>query len=57
MVPALPDTPPADSDFDLDVRLEAVARQVPPEPGEKPPDQQTMSCAGSCYPGGYTCIE
>jgi hypothetical protein len=57
MVPASPDASPVDSQFDLDVRLEAVARQVSPERGEKPPDQQTMSCAGSCYPGGYTCIE
>jgi hypothetical protein len=57
MVPASPDTPPLDTEFDLDVRLEAVARQFSAQAAEKPPDQQTMSCAGSCYPGGYTCIE
>ena len=55
MVPALPETAPADTEFDLDVRLQALARLASAEPGQKPPDQQTMSCAGSCYPGGYTC--
>ena len=55
MVPPLPDTPPIDTEFDLDVRLQGLARQAPAELGEKPPDQQTMSCAGSCYQGGYTC--
>jgi hypothetical protein len=44
MVPALPETPPADTEFDLDVRLEAVARG---DRAEKPGPEGTvtpMSC-------------
>ena len=41
MVPALPDTLPDDTEFDLDVRLKAVARQVSGDAAEKP---QTRSC-------------
>ena len=58
MEPVLSETFTDDgSEFDLDVRLHGVARHGSAELGEKPPDQQTMSCAGSCYQGGYTCIE
>jgi hypothetical protein len=57
MVPPLLDTPLVDPEFDLDVRLQGVARHGSGELGEKPPDEQTMSCAGSCYQGGYTCLE
>ena len=54
MVPALPETPPADREFDLDVRLEAVARHTD-ERAEKPGPEGTVTC--SCPPcgTGITC--
>jgi hypothetical protein len=39
-----------DTEFDLDVKLEAVARHVSADPGKKPPDD--TSDAGTC---GATC--
>ena len=41
MVPALPETPPADTEFDLDVRLQAVAREFSHDQAERP---ETVSC-------------
>jgi hypothetical protein len=41
MVPTRPETRPDDSEFDLDVRLQAVARHVSDEPAARP---QTDSC-------------
>lgn len=38
MVPASPDVPPVDSEFDLDVTLQAVARHVSADPAMKPRD-------------------
>jgi hypothetical protein len=42
MVPALPETPPADTEFDLDVRLQAVARHVSADAAEKPPNTRKL---------------
>jgi hypothetical protein len=55
MVPASLDTPSLDTEFDLDVRLQAVARDVSDERGEKPAPQDTdfSQCGqGTCtlYP-------
>jgi hypothetical protein len=41
MVAPLPETPPADTEFDLDVRVHAVARCFSDDPAERP---QTVSC-------------
>jgi hypothetical protein len=41
MVPALPETLPGATEFDLDVRLQAVARYGSDERAERP---QTASC-------------
>jgi hypothetical protein len=47
MVPPLPDTPRDDTEFDgefdLDVRLHAVARHISDERGEKPGPQGTIT--------------
>ena len=53
MVPALPDTPPADAEFDLDVRLQAVPRHVSDAPA-LPPSQQCPDGPTniSCHPQG-----
>jgi hypothetical protein len=52
MVPALPDRPPAETEFDLDVRLEAVARHSD-EPGQRATE---ITCAGGCSQHGeFTC--
>jgi hypothetical protein len=53
MVPPLPETPSADTEFDLDVRLQAVPRHVSPDAAERP---QTVSCKEcgtqyTCCPG------
>jgi hypothetical protein len=57
MVPASPDVPPVDSEFDLDVTLQAVARHVSADPAMKPrddcPDGPTNI---TCHPQGG-CIE
>jgi hypothetical protein len=37
MVPPIPDTPDDDTEFDLDVKLQAVARYVSVERGRSPP--------------------
>jgi hypothetical protein len=50
MEPVLPETLTDDTEFDLDVTLEAVARHVSADPGKKPPDD--TSDAGTC---GATC--
>jgi hypothetical protein len=41
MVPASLDTPSVDAEFDLDVRLQPVAREVSDERGEKPRPQDS----------------
>jgi hypothetical protein len=54
MVPALPETPPADTEFDLDVRLQAVARHVSADAAEKPPNTRSCEECGTqytCCPG------
>jgi hypothetical protein len=43
MVPALPEKSRDDTEFDLDVRLEAVARHVSDERGEKPGPEGTIT--------------
>ena len=52
MEPVLPDAPVEDSEFDLDVRLTAVARDVverptPPTPPTTPPCG-TQAASGCC---------
>jgi len=51
MVPALPETYPDETEFDLDVRLEALARHRPEDPAERP---QTVSCK-ECGTN-YSCV-
>jgi hypothetical protein len=41
MVASVPETPPADTEFDLDVRVQAVARHLSDDLAERP---QTVSC-------------
>ena len=53
MVPAPPETAPADTEFDLDVRLQPVARDFPGDRAERP---ETVSCKEcgtnyTCCPG------
>jgi hypothetical protein len=55
MVPALPETSWDDTEFDLDVRLEAVARQVSDERGPKPGPEGTVTCSCEQCPTGVTC--
>jgi hypothetical protein len=50
MVPASPDTPPADTEFDLDVRLEAVARHSD-ELAQRATEITCVECTG----GKFTC--
>jgi hypothetical protein len=50
MVPASPEVPRNDAEFDLDVRTNAVIRQGLSEPGLKPTDQ---GCPDS--PTSITC--
>jgi hypothetical protein len=57
MVPASPDTAPVEAEFDLDVRLQAVARHVPADPAMKPSDQCPDSPTNiTCHPQGG-CME
>ena len=51
MVPASPETHPHDAEFDLDVRLQAVARHIWHDAAERP---QTVSCK-ECGTQ-YTCV-
>ena len=51
MVPASPETHPHDAEFDLDVRLQVVARHVWHDAAERP---QTVSCK-ECGTE-YTCV-
>jgi hypothetical protein len=52
MVPASPEMPPADGEFDLDVRLHAVDRYSD-EPGQRATE---ITCAGGCSQHGeFTC--
>jgi hypothetical protein len=48
MVPALPETLPDDTEFDLDVRLAPVTRHLSDEPAEKAGGTATCSCQ-SCW--------
>jgi hypothetical protein len=51
-----PDTLTTDSEFDLDVRLQAVARYVSVEAGEKPgPEGTVTGCSCPPCPTGVTC--
>jgi hypothetical protein len=49
MEPILPDSPVEGSEFDLDIRLHAVARHVSDERGEKLP-HSAATCGASCGP-------
>ena len=48
---ALPEAHPDETEFDLDVRLEALARHRPEDPAERP---QTVSCK-ECGTN-YSCV-
>ena len=44
MIRALPETRPDDSEFDLDVRLQAVAPRRPYEPTQPSPATESCAC-------------
>jgi hypothetical protein len=51
MVHALPELTRDDTEFDLDVRLEAVAREVSADPGQRATEVTCVECTG----GKFTC--
>jgi hypothetical protein len=53
MVPPLLETPHDDTEFDLDVRLQAVARDVSDE--SRPRATQYTNCHANCTGGQFTC--
>lgn len=55
MVRRLPDTLPDNTEFDLDVRLHAVARRVWDEQEPKPGPEGTVTCSCPPCPTGVTC--
>ena len=55
MVPALPETPCEEMEFDLDVRLQAVARHISADPALKPSEGACPDATAFTQCGQGTC--